>query len=217
MAIVDYMFSTYGYEAVKKFAVQGVINKMIAKNKEEFVEEIKTVSVDGRARFLESIFKVKNEENAKILISYFGDPSKIVKEKIVSLFEDEVVFYSLVKEKLSSKKQGEREVAIRILDSFKNSKECDEETKNSITEELNKALEKEKSQKIRAMLMKALNLEEANNESLSDETFMKNILKGNRKSSLSWLEIGNLCKVRMKDSEEYCSEDYLNALLLCYS
>lgn len=217
MTIVDYMFSTYGYEEVKKIAVQSIIDKMITNNKEEFVKFIKIVSAEGRARFLESIFKVKNEENAKILISYFEDSSKIVKEKLISLFEDEIEFYPLVKEKLSSKKQGEREVAIRILDSFKNSKECNEETKNSIIEELTNALEKEKSQKIRTLLMKTLNLEESNNETLSDESFIKNILKGNRKSSLSWIGLENLCKVKMKDSEEYCSDEYLNALLLCYS
>lgn len=217
MTIIDNMLSNYGHENVKKFAIQGIINKMIANNKKEFAEKIKTVSVDGRVRFLESIFKAKNEENAKILISYFCDSSKVVKEKLVSLFEDEIEFYPLIKEKLLSKKQGEREVGIRILDSFKNSKECDEETKTLITEELNTALEKEKSQKIRELLMKSLNIENKNNETLSDESFIKSILKGNRKSSLAWLEVGKLSSVKMKDSEEYATEDYLNALLLCYS
>ena len=171
----------------------------------------------GKTEYLNSkLDQLVLDENAKILISYFEDSSKIVKEKLISLFEDEIEFYPLVKEKLSSKKQGEREVAIRILDSFKNSKECSEETKNSIIEELTNVLEKEKSQKIRTLLMKTLNLEEANNETLSDESFIKNILKGNRKSSLSWIGLENLCKVKMKDSEEYCSDEYLNALLLCY-
>ena len=217
MTIIDNMLSNYGHENVKKIAIQGIINKMIANNKKEFAEKIKTVSVDGRVRFLQSIFKAKNEENAKILISYFCDSSKVVKEKLVSLFEDEIEFYPLIKEKLLSKKQGEREVSIRILDSFKNSKECDEETKTLITEELNTALEREKSQKIRELLMKTLNIESKNNETLSDESFIKSILKGNRKSSLAWLEVGKLSSVKMKESEEYATEDYLNALLLCYS
>ena len=68
MTIIDNMLSNYGHENVKKIAIQGIINKMIANNKKEFAEKIKTVSVDGRVRFLQSIFKAKNEENAKILV-----------------------------------------------------------------------------------------------------------------------------------------------------
>ena len=34
---------------------------------------------------------------------------------------------------------------------------------------------------------------------------------------MAWLEVGKLSSVKMKDSEEYATEDYLNALLLCYS
>ena len=46
MTIIDNMLSNYGHENVKKFAIQGIINKMIANNKKEFAEVFKV-------RFLE--------------------------------------------------------------------------------------------------------------------------------------------------------------------
>ena len=65
MTIIDNMLSNYGHENVKKIAIQGIINKMIANNKKEFAEKIKTVSVDGRVRFLQSILRLKMKKMLK--------------------------------------------------------------------------------------------------------------------------------------------------------
>lgn len=213
--IVDGIISGYDYWGNKKKAMEPIINKMITSRKEEFAKGIKVASVEGRCIFLNNIFLIENEENAKILISYFSDTSKLVKEKLIELFKGKYEYYHLIKEKLLSRKQGEREVAIRILSSWLKLETIDNEEKEKITNILNSTLENEKSQKLRELIMKELNKEE-NDGDLSDEDLIKNLLKGNKKNSLNWLEFETLNRVRLKGHEEYCNEDYLRAILLCY-
>ena len=213
--LVDGIISSYDYWGNKKKAMNLIINNMIASKKEEFAKGIKVASVEGRCIFLSSIFAIESEENAKILISYFGDTSKLVKEKLIELFNDKYKYYYLIKEKLSSKKQGEREVAIKILSSWLKLEDLNNDKKEEIISELNNTLEREKSQKIREIIMKELNKGEDDGE-LSNEDLVKNLLKGNKKNSLNWLELETLSKVRLKGQEEYCSEEYLKAILLCY-
>lgn len=222
MKIIDKMTRDYDYSSKKAIALIPIIDNIIDKNREEVIDGIKKLSPEGRCLFLEYIFKVKTEENAKVLINNFDDNSKAVKEEIVNLFtnsEINIKYLDFILIKLEAKKQGEREVAIRILDKWNKCENIEDGTKALIVENLNKLLEVEKSQKIKTLIMNVLNIkqEEEKEVELSDEDFIKNLLKGNKKSSLSWLEFENLTKVKLKEKEEYCDEDYLKALLICYS
>lgn len=214
---IQFMYSSYGFEELKKNVLSSIIEKIIDKHKDEFVEEIRNISASGRCKFLEELFRNKSEENANILISYFEDSSKSVRAKVISLLEKEINMYPLVRKKLFSKKQMERTVAINILEKYKNSYKCSEDIKQSINDDLNKTLENERNPKIKDLLMKILGLK---NEILeTEEEFINRVLNKNknRRSSLSWLETEYLCKVRLKNSEEYCKDDIMLALLLCYS
>ena len=226
MKLVDSVFSNYDYSRSKKNSAEWVMCKLITEDKEEVVENLKTLSPEGRCKFLEKIFKVNSEENATILINNFSDNSKQVKDKIIEIFsdnKDNIVYFDMILEKLKAKKQGEREVAIKILDNWTNSKTMaiTDEIKKVILNSLKEALESEKSQKIKSLLMEAVGIKnEDETEDLSevsDDELAKSLLKGNKKNSISWIEFSTLPKVRLKEKEEYISEDYLKAILICYS
>ncbi|AZV59011.1 DUF4132 domain-containing protein [Clostridium sp. AWRP] len=222
MKLIDNIINDYDYMGRKAASLHTVLKDIVVKDKEEVVKNIDNISADGRCVFLEYIFKVKREENIKVVLDKFGDGSKKVKEKIVEVFTNSssnLKYMEGVLDRLKAKKQGEREVAIRILSKWLNEEGIEEERSKLIKECLNYTLEAEKSQKIRALLMEVLGIEQegTDKEKLKGEEFIKDLLKGNKKKSLSWLEFDSLPKVRLEESNNYCEEDYLKAVLLCYS
>lgn len=218
MYVVDSIINDYDYDGRKAEALKGILENLVLKHKNEVAENLKSLSADGRCLFFDYIFKVKNEENAKVLVNNFGDGSKKVKEKLVELFENEPEYMELITDKLKAKKQGEREVSINILSKWLTGDNLHSEKKEAIKSLLNCALEVEKNQKIRTLIMNVLGLEEKGEvKELKGEEIVKNVLKGNKKNSLSWLNFEELKKVRLKDKEDFCEEDYLKALLICYS
>ena len=115
LKLIDKMTSHYDYENRRAIALRPIIDEFIDKDKDLLSKEIKELSVEGRKLFLEIIFEEKTEENARILIGYFDDMSKVLKNKIIDLFSDSYEYFDLVSERLKARKQSEREMAIRII------------------------------------------------------------------------------------------------------
>ncbi|AKA68161.1 DUF4132 domain-containing protein [Clostridium scatologenes] len=220
MKLIDKILTSYDYENNIANAMTDVLKDIIIQDGKEVIENIKNISADSRCTFIEYIFKIKSEENMKAIFDEFASSSKKVKEKIIELFTNDlnnVSYIDYIINKLKSQKQGEREVAIKIFSKWYD-KNISQEIKKLIKDSLSYALEVEKSQKIRTLLMEVLDIEQNHEEKeLKDDDLIKNLLKGNKKKSLSWLEFESLPKVKLKENNNYCEEDYLKAILLCYS
>lgn len=218
MYVIDNIINDYDYNGRKAEVLKSVLGNLVFEHKNEVAENLKSLSADGRCLFLDYMFEFKNEENAKILVNNFGDGSKKVKEKLAELFANEPEYMEFITDKLKAKKQGEREISINILSKWCAGDSLQNEKKEAVKSLLTGALEVEKNQKIRTLIMNVLGLEEKGKvKELKGKELVKNILKGNKKTSLSWLDFEDLKKVRLKGKEDFCEEDYLKALLICYS
>jgi len=219
MTALDSLVTGYYYENTYKNIVETVIMHLIKKHKEEVIKNIKNVSPVGRCLYLSNIYTEENMENAEVILNNFSDTSKLVKEHIVEIFKESIKYLDKVLLKLNAKKQGEREVAVKVLEKWLKNEEVKKQEKDTILENLNNLLKTEKSQKVRDLIMNVLNIEESEEveKEISDEEFIKNLLKGNKKNSLKWLDFEMLPKVKFNENKEECSIEYLQAIIICYS
>ncbi|MGH4124408.1 MAG: DUF4132 domain-containing protein [Clostridium sp.] len=190
---------------------QNSITNIMAIDDEKLIEAIKKCVVDIRVYLLEKIFKFNKEKNGKVLIDYLGDSSKVVREKVIELLTLCTECHEDAIPSLKAKKQAVRESAVKIL--YKSSNE-------KVVEALNVALEVEKTEKIKALLREALNVEsdlEEINEELDILEYCKKAFKGNNAAGLKWLECDSLPKVRFKDSEKFAEDEIIKFLFLCYA
>ena len=209
LSIIESIIKMYHYTTNKKITIpRFLVQNLIKSNTELFTKELKEMSVEGREWFLEVLFNEKTDECIEIVLSYFGDTSKVVRDKIVELFSGQDEYYDLVVEKLKARNQREREVAIKIIANWK---------KEEGLALLRDVYEKEKSSKIKELIDKILENNNDSNEEKSSEELVKKFTKGNKVASISWLEIENLSSVRWKDSDNVCDINYLKALLIAYS
>ncbi|MBD5528962.1 MAG: DUF4132 domain-containing protein [Lachnospiraceae bacterium] len=151
------------------------------------------------------------------ILSYSQDSSKLVKEELERILADRPGWREQVKGLLSSKKAAEREMGIRVLAKWNTPQ--DRET-------LQELYEKEKNAKIRTLLDTVLGHEAAAGDAgeggagegspaLTREDLVKNLHKGGKKRSLAWAYETPFSPVRRKGGEQ-ATEEYLQALLLCY-
>ncbi|MDS0527665.1 DUF4132 domain-containing protein [Clostridium sp. SHJSY1] len=204
-------FTSYVGSSLHNQAIS-IMEKIIETKAEEVIENISNCDAESRKGILEMLNKTLEEtKSTKILIEYLGDSSKVVRETVVKILSSRKANHQLVIPSLSSKKQAVRESAVKIL--LNNSDE-------KVLEALNKALEVEKSEKIKTILRQALSLEstlEEKNEELDILEYCKQGLKGNKVAALRWLECDTLIKVRFKDSEAYAENEIIKYMLVCYS
>ncbi|MBV7273890.1 DUF4132 domain-containing protein [Clostridiaceae bacterium UIB06] len=204
-------FGNYTRSNLSSQAV-AIIEKLMKTKEEEVIENIPNCEAESRKGILEILNKtLAGEKSAKVLIGYLGDSSKVVRETAIKLLSSSKTGQRLVIPSLSSKKQAIREAAVKVL-----LRSSDEE----VLEALSKALEVEKSEKIKALLREALNLESAleeNKEELDILEYCKQGLKGNKAATLRWLNCDTLTKVRFKDNEAYAEDEIIKYMLLCYA
>ncbi|WP_017210629.1 DUF4132 domain-containing protein [Clostridium beijerinckii] len=204
-------FGNYVRNSLSSQAVK-IIEKLIETKEDEVIENIPNCDAESRKGILETLNKTLEEtKSAKILIEYLGDSSKVVKETVIKLLSSSKIKQQMVITSLSSKKQAVRESAVKVL-----LKSSDEKALRA----LNKALEVEKSEKIKALIRDALNLEsdlEENNEELDILKYCKQGLKGNKAATLRWLNCDTLTKVKFKDSEAYAESEIIKYMLVCYA
>lgn len=233
MQFVNDLIETIRYEFFDDY-----ISKLLEKDRETFINEIANLFPSVRGILLQCIFSEKTLKNAEDLSKYFGDSSKGVRDKIVFCFKDcGFEYYDIIKAKLSGKKVSERETSLRIIEEWKQNNIIPASSMESVKEDIKALLSKEKNQKLRNLANSILDVEE--DSEISNDEMVKNIVRGSKKSSFEWLELDNIPEMRFiaKEDEgdmnylvhstnilskklsfaEKCSEEYIRALLLCYS
>lgn len=155
------------------------------------------------------------------ILSYTQDGSKLVKQKLEEILTVRPSWREQVTALLGSKKAAERELGIRVLAKW------DTPEERAALEQL---YEKEKNAKIKTLLDTVLGHGNAAAEgeseggngagngsgALSREDLVKELHKGGKKRSLAWAYETPFSPVHRKSGEP-AGEEYLQALLLCYS
>lgn len=142
------------------------------------------------------------------ILSFSMDSAKLVKEELMEILKMHPEWEAAAVVMLSSKKAQERELAVRALISW------DENAHRKLLQE---AYEKEKNAKVRALLQSVFGAENAEMKSvLSCDDLVKERHKGGKKKSLAWAYETSFSPVHKINGEE-ASEEYLQALLLCYA
>lgn len=207
--IVESAVNSYNSNYVKEAV--SLAGEFISKDRAVAEELIAESSAQGRVILLEGLYNNDSNSTIPLLISYMEDTSKAVKDMVSELLSRDTGNISAVAPYLSAKKQGVREMAVRVLSSFK-----EEEAVNL----LQKAYETEKSEKVKAIIGKALNIDDsaAIDSNGSDiEEYCKAIIKRSSRTALKWLDFDTLPKVRLKDKDMNASEEISAALLIAYS
>ena len=220
----QYFYNEKHKELFRKTSSE-IFCKYITVNREEILTAFRESDAVCRAFAVEVLSKNAEAYKADIL-SYSQDSSKLVKEALYKALsekndweEDFLVF-------LSSKKAVERELAIRILAKW---------DKNKYQTELVSSLEKEKNSKVRTLLQDILNTDAAQTGGvLTLQDLVKDLHKGGKKRTLAWAYETPFSAVHKKTADNFADgtatdggqeplkpipadEDYLQAILLCYS
>ncbi len=203
--IYDILFTERWRSAIEEEA-QAVFQNYWRDHKEELVTTFRQADVTGRCLGLRILSACK-EEGHEELLSYTKDGSKQVRERLEEMLKAHREWEADVLSLLSSKKGGEREMAIRILLSW------DEEGYRLKLEEV---WEKEKNAKVRALLTGLFVQGQSAAQEISQADIVKSVHKGGKKRSLAWAYGTPFCAVRRKNQQP-AEEEYLQAILLCYA
>ena len=203
-------------EMENAFARAGAVGRYFAllvygsEAKLQVTEELRETCGEALAEFA----KGKDAWREQIL-SYSQDSSKQVKQELEKMLVDRPGWREQVTQLLSSKKAAEREMGIRVLAGWNTSQD---------REALQALYEREKNARIRTLLDTVLGRGAGSGEAgsgsgsaaLTKEDLVKNLHKGGKKRSLAWAYETPFSLVHTK-SGELVSEEYLQALLLCYN
>lgn len=189
-------------------ASREIFRKYLAERREEILAAVQDTDSDARSLVLELLAEQADENKAEIL-RFAQDTAKGVKEELLDILYRQKGWEEDIVALLSSKKATDRDVAVRVLSKWDGEK---------YAPLFAQALEKEKNGKVRALLDTALNGEggSSGESSISLEELVKELHKGNKKRSLAWAYEKPFSKVHKKNGQE-AEEEYLQAILLCYS
>ena len=167
--------------------------------------------VEAYGRYFGLCVMEQEADNYKTeILGFSQDTAKVVKEKLEEILQKQTGWRTEVTALLSSKKAAEREMAIRVLAHWNQPED---------TEAMKKLLETEKNAKVRNLLESVLKLEsgaEVGTKVLTVDELVKNLHKGGKKRSLAWAYETPFSQVHKK-SGEVADEEYLQAILLCYT
>ncbi|MCI8800009.1 MAG: DUF4132 domain-containing protein [Lachnospiraceae bacterium] len=194
------------FEAVGKKIFLGYLQE----RREEMTAAFQGAGSTGRVFGL-LVLSEDRKANKEAILSFSQDSAKTVKEALLNILYQEKAWEEDVKKLLSSKKAGEREIAVRVLTEWDS---------KAYQEILTEALEKEKNGKVRTLLETVLHVgggeSESGSRTLTREDLVKEAHKGNKKRGLAWAYETPFSKVHTKAGEE-AQEEYLQAVLLSYS
>lgn len=144
------------------------------------------------------------------LLGCASEKSNRVKEFLKAIYEAHKEWEADILAMLQSKKGTDREMAAQVLKTW---------GAENYRDAFEKALEAEKTKKIRTLLQEILGVAQEGSEGgkeLSEEAQIKEILTGNWKRKLAWFLEDGLPKVHQKDGE-LATEEYLAAILISYA
>lgn len=179
--------------------------------REEMISAFRNAEAFGRFFGLH-VMRREAEKNKKEILSFASDSAKIVKEELLDILYGKRGWEEEIKGLLTSRKAAEREIAIRVLLRWQGEGDAYQDL-------LAHALDKEKNSKMKSLLENAI---AAGGGSISGEKSMtitdlvKELHKGGTRRSLAWAYQTPFSVVHRRNGEE-ADEEYLQAVLLCYS
>ncbi len=212
--ILEYGYAQKWTDAFKNTAKE-VFRDYLVKKREETLAAFKAAGSSGRSFGL-GIMAEHAQENKEIILSFTQDSAKSVKEPLLGILYQQKGWEEEIVALLSSKKAGDRDIAIRVLAKWK--EEGDTALSDKYTQILSRALETEKNAKVKALLEGVLHMSVASSEEsrvVTLDELVKELHKGNKKRSIAWAYETPFSKVHKKDGTE-ADEAYLQAIFLCY-
>ncbi len=200
----------YSDKEVFHSAVVKIFGQYLEERHEETVQAF--AGGDAAARLLGLEILSKNaQKNKKEILAYVEDGAKMVKQALLGIVRQQTDWAEEVKGLLASKKAVARELAVRVL-------ACWQENGADYQELLAQALEKEKNAKVKELLNDLLIKDGGApaGKSLSCQEIVHDIHKGGRKRGLAWAYQSPFSTVHTEAGEK-AEEEYLQAVLLCYS
>lgn len=202
------------YVDSQKTALLNKVVNHLAKRYGAYVEDLRLGAKNSTAigRFL-CIRVLDNnwQQEKETLLACAPDNSKMVRELLAAVYTSHRVWEPEVLTLLSSKKSQERELAVQVLRKWGAAQ---------YQQELNEALEKEKSKKLQELLRACLGVEgETAPEEVGAKTpreLAAEILKGGKKRKAAWVFETPSTTVPLKDGSK-APEELLQALLVSYA
>ncbi len=182
--------------------------------REETIQAFSTAEAFGRFFGLH-VMRKEADENKKEILSFSQDSAKVVKGELLDILYGQKSWEEDVKALLAAKKAAERELAVRVLAHWA-------QDGLEYRDLLSAALEKEKNGKVKQLLESVLKQEGAEGGSgvggkaLTRMDMVKELHKGGAKRSLAWAYQTPFSTVHKKNGEA-ADEEYLQAVILCYS
>jgi len=196
-------------ETFEEGTVDAFARYLNSARREETLAAFSSAKAEGRYLGL-LVMKKDPARNQQEILSYTADSSKFVREELLTILYAQKDWENEIIALLQAKKAAQREIAIQVLAHW-------QEEGNDYNEVLRQAMEKEKNAKVLTLLQSVLNIQEseAPEETLSKEDLVKQLHKGGKKKSLAWAYEKPFSPVHKLDGTE-ASEEYLQAVLLCY-
>ncbi|MBR6243824.1 MAG: DUF4132 domain-containing protein [Ruminococcus sp.] len=194
----------------KKEQMFGNLCLEMKKHPDELSEAVLTEpTVTERLLFLNALSGKPGANKEKIL-AMAGDTSKVVKARFAEILGGIPSWHDDIVQLLSSKKAALREIA---LDAIERQSPAD------YKEELAAAFEKEKSEKLRikAGTLMGLDIAPAEKKDTSSGDIIKDLTKGGKAKKVAWLFTSPFKPVKFVSNGEAAPDEYLQALMLCYS
>ena len=217
VAGVELIYGSMYSEEWKKGFLEGAEDYFadrLKDNRGETIQAFSSAEAFGRFFGLR-IMRKEAEKNKEDILKFSQDNAKVVKEELLDILCGQKGWEEETKALLSSKKAAERELAVRVLTRW-------DEDGTAYKEILSKALEKEKNGKVKLLLESVLNAGGAGGQkcaggkSLTRMDLVKELHKGGAKRSLAWAYQTPFSAVHKKNGEA-ATEEYLQAIILCYS
>lgn len=198
-----------GTEIFHSAAVQ-IFGQYLKERRKETLAAFAGGDAPERLLGLEALAQNMEENKAEILL-YAEDGAKKVKQFLLEFLRSRMDWKEEIEGMLTSKKSAVRELAIRVFAAW-------QESGTDCRELLTKALEKEKSAKLKELLLDVLSVQDGGKSAgraLSQKDLVKEIHKGGRKRSISWAYQTPFSVVHTAAGDE-AEEEYLQAILLYY-
>jgi len=195
-----------------KECVEEKYTKFLQENREEATRMFAMADAEARCLAL-YLFEKDPQSYKQEILSYTKDSSSLVRRELVRIISSHREWEEDVKTMLNGKKASQRELAIWILLRW-------QEKGEDYYELLSQALENEKSGKLVTLLEKVLKLQKKDQSSskkpVAKEDLVRQVHQGGRKRTIAWAYETPFSPVHKIDGS-IASEEYLQAILLCYA
>lgn len=184
-------------------------SKAVASRIEDFENiDIKDMPVSARWIYVTALATADRDKYKSQILAMTGDTSQQVKVALIAGIS--IKWHDDIVELLQSKKAGMREIAVSVIE---------KQNDGSFKEELTKAFEKEKSEKIKNRLAGLIGAETAVssvNENSAKVDIITILVKGSKGKKVAFLFEYPYKTVHFTDGTEV-PENYLKALIILYS